>query len=118
MIGEWCSVLSRNLNLVSAPILAMLHPGVAVLVQNPRCFVYFILFYFVVLRNCQRCCRTLRLTVQKHHSIRNKELFYSLLGILSLLTSILDVSGKENNNNKAFRPLLGACEGYYSLETS
>jgi len=78
----------------------------------------FCLFYFVVLRNCQRCCRTLRLTVQKHHSIRNKELFYSLLGILSLLTNILDVSGKENNNNKAFRPLLGACEGYYSLETS
>jgi len=80
MIGEWCSV-SWNLNLVSAPIFAMLqYPGVAVLVQNPRCFVYFILFYFVVLRNCQRCCRTLRLTVQKHHSIRNKELFYSLTG--------------------------------------
>jgi hypothetical protein len=55
------------------------------------CLFYFILFYFAVLRNCQRCCRTLRLTVQKHHSIRNKELFYSLLGILSLLTNILDV---------------------------
>jgi len=44
-----------------------------------------ILFYFILF------CRTLRLTVQKHHSIRNKELFYSLLVILSLLTNILDV---------------------------